>query len=219
MSRAAKILPVLLCLAVLTDVSAQEANASRPNSVVHELRLHPQFRTRDGNEFRHKLLPSELTYMFWMKPGHLYPKWRQNSFELQRVRGSRDSFVVNADDWTQRLDDVARPMNEWFTRKGFSIEPAETRIAVIHMSVYGTQTQRYIGDHSALVDSLREIQMLYVDRPCRIVGTEREEDGSLSFDADFVSPGFHLLATGGASRDRQVVPINAASELDLLTLF
>jgi hypothetical protein len=213
MSPAGKILAALLCLSVLAPVFAEEA------SIVHELRLRPQFRTRDGNEFRHKLLPTELTYMFWMKPGHLYPKWRQNSFELQRVHGSRDSFVINADAWTDRLDELAQPLNAWFTRKGFSIEPAETRIAVIHMSVFGTVTRRYIGDYSALFASLREVEMLYVDRPCRIAGSDGD---GYTIDATLAAPGFHLLAatpTSTAEKEPRLAPAPAAAELDLLTVF
>lgn len=220
---AARILPVLLCLSVLTDVSGEEADASlrtsSVGSIVHELRLRPQFRTRDGNESRHKLLPTELTYMFWMKPGHLYPKWRQNSLELQRVSGSRDSFVINADEWADRLDELAQPLNAWFTRKGFSIEPAETRIAVIHMSVYGTVTRRYIGDYSALFDSLREVEMLYVDRPCRIAGSDGD---GYTIDATLAAPGFHLLAatpTSPTAKEPRLVPAQAAGEFELLTVF
>jgi hypothetical protein len=214
------ILPLLLCMVSFGNAWASDPAPS--DSTVQELRLRPQFRARDGNEFRHKLLPTELTYMVWMKPGHLYSKWRQNSFELQRVTGTRDSFVVNAEDWAERLDELAQPLNAWFTRKGFSIEPAETRIAVIHMSVSGTATRRDIGAHSALFDSLREVEMIYVDRPCRIVGTEQQAEGSLSFDVALRRPGFHLLVTTGASasdRDRHVVPVEAAEELELLTLF
>lgn len=126
-------------------------------------------------------------------PGAVYGRMAEGAVLLVPAP-LRKTFSFRIDELDASLLPLARRLTEEARNAGWTVTPEVTRFARIGAVFFNMQKREFGGGAAFFDANTREpIMLMYVDRPCRIVGTDDSDGLVSSFDLDFARAGLHWI--------------------------
>lgn len=152
-------------------------------------------------EYQHVIFDDPLELSFYHASGRLASKAsRFYRIRLKRAyawleSGTQKDFAINLSAIERELDGYASTYIPHPEDIDFRVEPSDTRLARLILSAGNPFSYPYSEHEAEFIDSKTRARyaLLYVDRPCRISGSIRANDGLFRHELKIDKPGLHWM--------------------------
>ena len=170
----------------------------------------------DRSVYKHVAFPDPIEVSFYAVSGRLAGGGADRFFRIRLKRafasleaGTQQDFAISLATLETMISNRAAPYIPKPEDTDFRVEPADTRIARLILSAgdpgYYPNFEResgFIGRNTG-----NHFALLYVDRPCRIAGVIKANDGTFRHDLHFARAGLHWIELkGSADKTTLVTP-------------